>query len=64
MSHTAEIDALVALLSEHYPHPVFGCECTPEDEASGVKESLEVSWERHVADLIARVIPPEVGDEA
>ena len=40
--------ALREVLAAHWPHPVFGCECTPTDEDSGVKGSLDVSWEAHL----------------
>jgi hypothetical protein len=39
-------------LSAHWPIPVFGCECTPVDEESGVKACLSEPWEAHVAAVL------------
>lgn len=44
----AQLAALPQVLRDHPWHPVFGCECTPEDEESGVKGILGGSWEAHI----------------
>ena len=46
---------IVVVLRNHWPDPVFGCECGEVDEETGIKASVP-SWEEHVADLL---IPPE-----
>lgn len=50
---TVEKAHAVAVLREHWPHPVFGCECMQTDDETGVTEVLDVSWEQHVAELIS-----------
>lgn len=42
---------LAAAIVPHYPHPVFGCECTPE-LADGTKEVLDQDWSEHVANVV------------
>jgi hypothetical protein len=55
------------VLSAHWPIPVFGCECTPVDEESGVKACLSEPWEAHVAAVLRAQIDgalAEAWDEA
>lgn len=40
------------ILARHGFHPVFGCDCMPTDEETGVTETLDGPWERHVAELL------------
>lgn len=47
-----KLEILSVFISEHYPHPVFGCECTPTDAESGQKAVLDIPWEQHLAQLI------------
>jgi hypothetical protein len=51
-----EVEALVAVLCDHWPIPVFGCECMPTDDDTGQTEVLAGSWERHVADALAPLL--------
>lgn len=63
---STEREGLAALLAQHFPIPVFGCECTPVDDESGVKEILDEPWEHHLADVLAardRRVRAEAWDE-
>lgn len=48
---------VAAILRDHWPDPVFGCECTPVDEETGQKAVLGESWETHAAALVVRAFP-------
>lgn len=36
-------------LQKHYPHPVFGCECTTDNPPG--ERRLDVDWSEHIRDI-------------
>jgi hypothetical protein len=59
------VNGLEAVLAAHPWHPVFGCECTPEDDETGEKVVLEHTWEAHlVAAIVAHLTSDAVVEAA
>lgn len=54
MSRDEALANLANVLEEHYPHPVFGCECvipSLEDFPDEGVDPLDESWGTHLAKI-------------
>lgn len=53
-----KVEQLAEAIAAHYPHPVFGCECTPV-LADGTKEVLDRDWSLHVTEIFLALAKPD-----
>lgn len=51
MSREDAIQELALILEEHRKQPAFGCSCMPIDEVTWARQTLDTSWELHVAGI-------------
>lgn len=56
MSRTEVLAEMAYILRDHYPHPVFGCECMLQTTDSQLDVDrtpvLGQPWEQHIAELM------------